>query len=45
MYVRNLRRKKLLKEIRMRKATPKVQMKPIAVIALSQSLVYMLYFF
>ena len=38
-------KKEALKELRMRKATPKVQMKPIAVIALSQSLVYMLYFF
>ena len=38
-------KKEALKELRMRKATTKVQMKPIAVIALSQSLVYMLYFF
>ena len=38
-------KKEALKELRMRKATPKVQVKPIAVIALSQSLVYTLYFF
>ena len=31
-------KKEALKELRMRKATTKVQMKPIAVIALSQSL-------
>ena len=35
-------KKEALKELRMRKATTKVQMKPIAVIALSQSLVYVL---
>ena len=38
-------KKEAVKELRMRKATPKVQMKPIAVIVLSHSLVYMLYFF
>ena len=38
-------KKEALKELRMRKATPNVQMKPIAVIDLSQSLVYMQYFF